>query len=222
MTPVRSSADDGCQAGTVGRVNAMMGLDARLKQARIGVVIGVDSPERIAEVGSALARSRVDLVVLDATGADREDFLRGFAGLRRAVGTHTIAGVLAPADLASVARADLVVDLRVRPHAHCLKLGRVTTIAEFDACDADAIVIPEGLIPHAIRTAPATQLAAKPWFVHLTDPTLASRTILAGARRLWLHGLTGQQIPVLREELSSAWKTDMGPVTLGGWNWRRG
>ena len=135
---------------------------------------------------------------------------------KKAVRKNTIAGVLAPTDLASVTRADLVVDASTRPHPHSLKLARVATAAAFDACDGDGIVIPEDLIAHASRTAPAAQLDTTPWFVHLTEMGSASRVIAAGARRLWLHGATGQQVAALREELSPVWRSEMGPVALGG------
>ena len=194
----------------------MMGLDARMKQARIGAVLSVAGSQPLARRASELAGARVDLLVLDATGADREDFLRGFGELRRAAGTRPITGVIAPADLGAATRADVVVGQVPLPHPHALRIVRGLG----STSGADGVIIEAGEISRARTAHPIGEPGSVPWFV-ATSQSQAVGLIASGARRFWLRDPDPARIAELREALSAAWRSEPGGIALGGWGARR-
>lgn len=195
----------------------MMGLDARLKQARIGAVVSVAGDAPVAQRVAELAGARVDLLVLDASGVDREDFLRAFGDLRRVAGTRPITGVLAPADLGAATRADVVIGQVPLPHPHAL---RIVHGLDAQRTGVDGLIIEAGELSRACTQQPIGEPTSLPWFV-ATSPSAAPGLMASGARRLWLRDPDPARIADLRQRLSGLWRAEPGGVALGGWGWRR-
>lgn len=178
----------------------MMGLDFRLKQARIAAVLSVD--DAVGARAAELAKARADLLVLDATGADREDFLRGFKELRQAAGTKVIVGVIAPSDLGAAARADLVVGDVPLPHPYALRLGvGLKQVSNQIA----GLVLEAAELPKAKSS---NQLGEKlPIFVVATAKS-APQSVKAGAQGFWLRDPKPAEIA----EIKNLVRRTTGPI----------
>ena len=152
-------------------MTAMMGLDTRLRLAKVAVMLPtLDQGEQLANLCDEMASASAAMVFIDDATASREQVAAAYEVALHSSGFDAIVGVVGDSDWSDVGvDAQLSTQATPRPHQWALRGRFVADEAALRAAVADAAVdfifVPARLVALAAQLAPATSADAKPWFV---------------------------------------------------------
>lgn len=211
----------------------MMGLKTRLALARVLVWTGLQAnPEQLTELVRQLCAGQADVIVIAQPDAAADDLRTGFRAAQTAMDSRAILGLAAPAALTGGAGADLVVSAAsrapIQAQQYALTMAAARNPEELRWAVADdqvaAVVLADGLLAEAVRLAPPSEPASKPWFAPADSLVSARALVAGGARRIALSAPSVAAaesamapravVRAYRELLRPVWSAEMEQVSM--------